>query len=61
MTQDNAPLMTRVGNQVRLEWPGLVVLAFDLCGEIEVGQFASEATVTRAEVEARVRDFLTAE
>mgnify|MGYP005829663801 FL=1 len=56
---DTTPKITRCGGQeIRLEWPGLVVLAFDRGGEMEVGQFASEDVVTRAEVEARVRTAL---
>lgn len=58
MTQENAQLMTRRGAEVLLEWPGLVVLAYDRPYGIESGQFASTGMVTRAEVEARARQAL---
>ena len=55
MTQDNAPLKTHRAAENRLEWPGLVALALDRPGGIEVGQFYSQEPVIRAEVEARVK------
>lgn len=58
ITPDNAPLMTRYGCQVQLEWPSQVVIAFDRGGEIEIGQFTSTKTVTRHEVQARVMQAL---
>lgn len=49
MTKDNTPLMTHRGAEIRLEWLGLVALALDRPDGIEVGQFASDYPVTRAE------------
>lgn len=50
--------MTCDGNQVGLEWPGLVAHHHGEI-EIEIGQFASSGTETRREFEARVRAFLS--
>jgi hypothetical protein len=61
MTQDTAPSVTRRGAEIRLEWPGLLVIAFDRADGLEIAQFASEAAVGWAEVEALVKDALLAD
>jgi hypothetical protein len=55
------PDIRRDGSEIRLQWPGLVVLAYERPDGIEIGQFASAGRDVRADVEARVRKILLTE
>ncbi|KAB2540803.1 hypothetical protein AL035_15610 [Salipiger aestuarii] len=47
----NTPIITWRGEETRLDWPDLAVLAYERSDGIEVGQFWCAGRLTRREVD----------